>query len=610
MKTYEAITGKLKARTAIHIGSGEERDATDGLCRRSAEGKYIIPGTAICGALRSIAVRLAPRLGADVCYSLRTENRINKDQPCGCLVCQLFGDVNPTEGETEAKGGRASRLLVAHAEAVLPEKRTARIRDGVGIDRTSKTSARAASVKFDLEVLPKGTGFSLRLELEDLSEEQKQLLTATLAEWKAGRAWLGGGVARGLGAFDLSEVKIASFDMTSDDGLMAFLESNEPWIINTKNAEEWLNESLGECNTISREDLSEDVKAFVSSSFVIAKFDLKITELFLSNDTTAAVRSGFDHAPLLDVMSKEGKPILTGSSLRGSVRSHAERIARTLITLESNSKDEFLAKCPACNPVENNKDENVIMPLENCDTRIRKASKNYEDEKTNPYTDEKETQKKHLCLACRLFGSTRRGSRLIVEDAETGEPLQKKTVEGKDYWQAKVLDFLAIDRFTGGGKDGAKFDALAAWQPTFSVRLHLENPREWELGWLALVLRDMSDEMLTVGFGAAKGFGRAKLDKLNVEYGFIGDEDFFGPTDKAAFMTERSSGLYRVLSWDVKDDTQKNELLDIAYEWVNEFNKKCKNFSLEEDLRPQADTYFTGEVHNLYPKEAYQWQTQ
>lgn len=57
----------------------------------------------------------------------------------------------------------------------------------------------------------------------------------------------------------------------------------------------------------------------------------------------------------------------------------------------------------------------------------------------------------------------------------------------------KMLDFLAIDRFTGGGSDGAKFDALALWQPAFKVRLFFDNPEAWEWGWLALVLRDLRD---------------------------------------------------------------------------------------------------------------------
>ena len=99
-----------------------------------------------------------------------------------------------------------------------------------------------------------------------------------------------------------------------------------------------------------------------------------------------------------------------------------------------------------------------------------------------------------------------RGSRLVIEDAA----LQAGTDP-----VFKVQDFLAIDRFTGGGRDGAKFDAVGLWRPAFTARLRLENPQAWELGWLALVLRDLAEGWLSVGFGRRQGLWpghRARLD--------------------------------------------------------------------------------------------------
>lgn len=96
-------------------------------------------------------------------------------------------------------------------------------------------------------------------------------------------------------------------------------------------------------------------------------------------------------------------------------------------------------------------------------------------------------------MACQLFGSTWNGSPAAVEDAPfVGEITYK------------VLDFLAIDRFTGGGRDSAKLNAVVLWKPRFSVSLFLENPEPWELGWLALVLRDLNDGLATVGFGGRR----------------------------------------------------------------------------------------------------------
>ncbi len=575
---YRAILGKLVARTALHIGTGEGGDVTDELCRRDAEGNYIIPGTAIGGVLRTIATRVAPRLGSPVCRALLSEDELSRlsekqrNQPCGCWTCHLFGDINPSEGDTEETGGRASRLFVACAKACLPEGKTAHIRDGVGIDRASRAAARAALVKFDLEVLPKGTRFELRLELEDTNDEDERLLAAALAEWQAGRAWLGGCVARGLGAFELCDVKLIQRDLSEANALIDFLKADAPWEGASEDAN-WLESRLKKAREkVQKEDVSHND---VAHSFVTIRFDLKIGGLFLTNDTTAAVRSGFDHAPLLDVASPNGIPILTGSSLRGVLRSHAERIARTLTTLDATGVDDFLAKCPACNPVESG-DEGA--PLVNCDTLLRKVAK---------VPDEQEIVDEQLCFACRLFGSTRRGSRLIVEDAE-----------GEAETLRKVLDFLAIDRFTGGGKEGAKFDALALWRPTFKVRLHLENPTHWELGWLSLVLRDLADEMLMVGLGSAKGFGRATVDSFTAQIGFLSEEDRKELTE-APVSDSKPSGLYESLEWDWQ------KWLDVAPKWIEAFNKELRNFERRENLRPKKDTYFEGRIPTLYEKEAY-----
>lgn len=579
---YYAILGKLNARTAIHIGTGEDNDVTDELCRRDVQGNFIIPGTAIGGALRAIATRIAPRLGSPICRALRDSNQSNSetDEPCGCWVCHLFGEINPGRGETETEGGRASRIIVAHAKLILPEDKMPHIRDSVGMDRLSKTASRAGGVKFDLEVLPAGSEAELRLELEDVNKNDLQLLAVTLAEWKAHRAWLGGRVARGLGAFNLKEIHFVSRYLSHAETLINFLKTDTPW----KNAsanENWLENRIKEARN-HIQDVADE-QNIIAHSFISIQFDLTFEASYLSNDTAAAVRSGFDFAPLLDIMSPEGQPILTGASLRGALRSHAERIARTMTTLNVNNPDDFLKKCPACNPVASGNEE---APLSNCDTLLRNVAN---------VPDEQEVSDEQLCFACRLFGSTRKGSRLIVEDARANSETLRK-----------VLDFVAIDRFTGGGKEGAKFDALALWQPVFPVRLYLENPTEWELGWLYLLLRDLQDGMLTFGLGAAKGFGRAKITSIVVKHGFISDRDFAGPTELVPQNALENSGLYRLISWKFDDNEQRQQFQRIAQDWLNAFKNVIESFERSEELRLKNDSYFNGTIPTFYEKEAYQ----
>jgi CRISPR/Cas system CSM-associated protein Csm3 (group 7 of RAMP superfamily) len=586
MNKYFAITATLKSRTAIHIGSGKGNGTTDDLCRRDAQGFFLIPGTTIGGVLRSIATHIAPRIFGEegLCKALLptkeedagTTRSYNDGEPCKCAVCDLFGEINPSEDEDI---GRASRLFVAHAKTANTQKR---IRDSVGIERKSKTSARAAQAKFDLETLPRGGEFELRLELEEAGAADEKLLAAVLAEWQEGRLWLGGRVARGLGAVELKDLRVVSRDLSDDDALVEFLKSDEPWSSETVD-QDWRETRLNEARQLVPNGI---IATGAARSFASLKFDLRFKDLFLTNDTVLSTRSGFDHAPLLEVMlDKKSAAILPGSSLRGVLRSQAERIARTLTTFEANSVEEFGRKCSACDPLQRpNKTEAQNRPLASCDSLLKNVL-------TAP-TDE--TKDEQLCLACLLFGSTRRGSRFIVEDAFSQEKLPNK-----------VLDFLAIDRFTGGGKDGAKFDAVALWQPKFSVHLHLENPADWELGWLLLTLRDVADGLVPIGFGGAKGFGQAEIDKLTLDYGFIGDKDFTGPAAIARTKLEPISGLYSVLTWETNFTSPDAEFLKIANSWVTKFNDTVKSFERKDPmLQLKRDNYFDGEIPQLYSKEA------
>jgi hypothetical protein len=164
---------------------------------------------------------------------------------------------------------------------------------------------------------------------------------------------------------------------------------------------------------------------------------------------------------------------------------------------------------------------------------------------------------------------------------------------------SKVLDFLAIDRFTGGAKARAKFDALASWQPIFRLRMHLENPAPWELGWLALVLRDLEDGLLTIGFGGAKGFGRMRLHAFQVHLGYLTAADWHTLTDQPLSSTAVPDGLYKRVT---QDSTQ---WLHVATAWVQAFHTRRTAFVRPQGFRLQQDTYFEGNLPTLYDKEAY-----
>jgi len=564
---YQVVTATLAARTAIHIGSGEGSDLTDALVRRDADKQPFIPGTAIAGALRSLLTRLAPRLNAIPCAVLADEDKRKKS--CNCDVCHLLGDVNPTDEDGALS--EASKLLVFNAR---PSKKLplSMIRDGVGIDRTTGVAARADAVKFDLEVLPAGAVFELRMELRDTSQKDKSLLAAGLAEWKAGRFWLGGRVARGLGAFILSNVQFKTLNLDNATQVLAFLGDDRPWEQALK-VDGWLEEKLDSIRSYSS---AKGQPEAVARGWLSITGTLQAEGPLLTNDPSASGLSGFDHAPLLAYWGNWQQPVLTGAGLRGVIRSHAEKLGRTLATQQYENKDDFLHHCPACDPNVRDDDEKKRLPLESCDSLLKKSHISRDEEVS-------------LCLACSLFGSTRRGSRLFVEDA----PYQATGKQSCPIF--KMLDFLAIDRFTGGGADGLKFDALAMWKPAFALRLFLDNPEPWELGWLWLVLRDLIEGWLTVGFGSAKGFGQVKLTDWTATFGYIQPEDAPLGTTQLGLATQKS-GIYTTVQ--IQEGTERWQ--EIMQGWMNAFHEKVNNFERPDSIRLDEDSYFDN-LEELYP---------
>ena len=114
----------------------------------------------------------------------------------------------------------------------------------------------------------------------------------------------------------------------------------------------------------------------------------------------------------------------------------------------------------------------------------------------------------------RLFGAAGWASPLEVRDfVEVSPPGTKAPSE------PMVQEFLAIDRFTGGGAEERKFDAEGGWQPCLAGTLRVDLERlaklgdiEPVLGLLALTLRDLSEGDLAFGWGSGKGYGWATVD--------------------------------------------------------------------------------------------------
>ncbi len=491
-------------RTGLHIGSGAE-DVTQRAFRRTADGRVVIPGTSLAGAIRTHLTRLVPAMTAletdgtkIICDALLADP---PTEDCKCIVCHLMGDINPQpiiqEQTGEAAGTRASRLTISDG---LIESHETSVQDGVSIDRADGTAARDQMAKYDQEVL-RNAKLRFSVSLEDANDFDQMLVRLILDEMFAGRVYLGGSKGRGLGAFTLESARPTQLNLDDPAHLLHFLREDfpdPPEVSLPPVPERTYHTSYRRVvGAIAQPDLS-------LSSWVRIDIPMKGTGFFMTNDQTRANLNGLNHYAL---------PVLPGASIRGVLRSHAERIARTIANQNSADEDDFLSHLPAAYPQAGQRDQTAdeqrrLVRLESTASRIQRdhgLSESYREYPKYEWFD----------LAERLFGTTYFGSRLIIEDA----PLSIET-------PPKVLDFLAVDRFTGGGADGAKFDALVYWQPEFTMSLYLETPQAWEIGWLLVVLRDLMDGRLRFGFGSAKGFGAVNVLGVTTSLGWTYDAAF------------------------------------------------------------------------------------
>jgi len=178
---------------------------------------------------------------------------------------------------------------------------------------------------------------------------------------------------------------------------------------------------------------------------------------------------------------------IPGSSLKGTLRSYTERVLRTVL-------GEGPGRC--CNPF----DHDRLSPACFCGKRLEKES-------------DPERRYQESCLACRTFGNTVLGGRLSITDAYPPDGLLAQTNA------TEQRDGVAIDRILGSVAQGP-FTLEVVTRGAFGATLTMENFELWQVGLLAVALRDLGTGLCPIGFGKTRGLGRVAvmLDQLEIAY--------------------------------------------------------------------------------------------
>lgn len=224
-----------------------------------------------------------------------------------------------------------------------------------------------------------------------------------------------------------------------------------------------------------------------------------VIELAIRPDGPILVKSGIETVSGPDMAFvrtwRDGEPqvYLPGSSLKGVLRSHAERIARTF------------GEAKACDPFTKSADS---------ERRTMFCGHRFERRRNRKETLDNPTVYKQSCPICRLFGSTWYGGRLATADAYA-----EGRVPGTEQ-----RDGVGIDRFTGGAARGAKFELEVVTSGTFVTTLHIRNFELWQLGLVGFLLQDLKDGLIRVGMGKSRGLGKVQGEVRSIRVDFLGPQ--------------------------------------------------------------------------------------
>ncbi|MBF2001899.1 MAG: CRISPR-associated protein [Synechococcales cyanobacterium M58_A2018_015] len=182
----------------------------------------------------------------------------------------------------------------------------------------------------------------------------------------------------------------------------------------------------------------------------------------------------------VETYHRGGKSIyLPGSSLKGAIRAHAERIVRTVGSDKPSGKGVW-----ANDPLNDKRD----------------------------YLKEKSALEiyKLSCFTDQMFGSTEIASRVRIEDAYPVNRAQLKIEERNG---------VAIDRVFGSVAVGP-FNYQVCTAGDFKTKIHLKNFTLAQLGLIGLVLRDLNDGWFGLGFAKSRGMGTVTVqyDSATVQY--------------------------------------------------------------------------------------------
>jgi len=508
----------IEADVPFAIGSGERGFTVDQLIVRDALGLPYVPGSSLAGVLRHELDPMDELEEVKKLFGFQS-----KDDGQGSRINFSSAHLVGADGKTIVEGLQDVDLNSGYYGFFqkLPERDHVRINDKGAVDGHGK---------FDEELVHKGTRFAFNIELSgDESDRQDWQHVLSLIHQPLFR--LGAGTRKGFGKLKVISCKTRVFDLNNKSDLLAYLAHSNS-----------LNESLTGWQEIRPE-------VALSDDWVHYKLNLTPENFFLFGagygdkdvDNKPKTERYFDWSSGKPVLAEKYWLLIPATSVKGAL---SHRVAYRYNLIAGN----FIGgtqQAPTSPPAA---DISAIVasmtpPVDVDILNISSASpeweqlrkkidawtleealseadswQHYENElekyKTNYKSAEKPVGDNPAVKA--LFGyaldsdGTRVRGNVILSDLYL-EP--KEDAE-------KVFSHVAIDRFTGGARDGMLFQQKAVSSDTFTLDIYVKkdalSDKNVRFAFEEALL-DLCNGDLQLGGGSSKGHGifKGSIEKTN-----------------------------------------------------------------------------------------------
>ncbi|MBY0523611.1 MAG: hypothetical protein K2R98_09430 [Gemmataceae bacterium] len=501
------LTGTLVTGSPLHVGGHGNDVESDLPLARDGAGQLYVPGTSLAGALRRWCEQAFDEPAASYDDGAQRSER-------------TWG----YQARQSSQEGLAS--LVSVDDLVIENSVNVEVRDGVGIDR--RWGAAAKGVKYDRAILPRGTRMALTLTVDVERSENRPDFLGMLAGLKQaleqGRIHVGAARTRGLGSVRLQGGELTEQVFGTREGILALLRQSAGAPVSSSDIEQ------------ARAKLPARLRP---------RLELKISWTPVGPLMVKAGYDGIavDMLPLTSGIDGQLALVLPGSSIKGACRSQAERIVRTLlgINLPENFLDDIKDPrtnnlCNSCRTdfqsVRVSLDGLEIRPTCNCSTYCYAAPKLPLIDELFGQRGERNKDSPADTLRSGL-GAVRvsdcYGERRLPQELWQSIQSAHGDVELRTALHAAGLQpwaqayHVAIDRWLGSAAESMLYSVLephrVAWEP-LTLELDLERLpealHEAAIALVLLVVRDLAQHRLPLGFGTNRGMGSVQVDSVQL----------------------------------------------------------------------------------------------